>query len=148
MELLPKERTYELPGHLRDEPVVVNVAVVGKEFDVGELRKLAQASEGRPLAWRELSGRVTLLTPRQVELLASQVKVYETRVYAAEWVNGRPGWRERERVERLGEHCIEVSLRSDADGDVRIEPLARRVCHEMGDVGDQEWLDVATRRRR
>ena len=75
MELLRKERTYELPGHLRDEPVVVNVAVVGNEFDVGEIRKLAQASEGRPLAWRELSGRVTLLTPRQVELLASQVKV-------------------------------------------------------------------------
>jgi hypothetical protein len=90
MELLRKERTYELPGHLRGEPVVVNVAVVGNKLDVGELRKLAQASEGRPLPWRDLSGRVTLLTPRQVEVLASQVKVYETRVYA---VRARAGLR-------------------------------------------------------
>ena len=82
IELLRKERAYELPGHLRGEPVKVNAAVVGNEFDILELRKLAQASEGRPIPWRDAAGKPTLLTPLQAEFLASQVKVYETRVHA------------------------------------------------------------------
>ena len=49
IELLHKERTYDLPSRLRGERVVVNAAVVGNEFDGGELPKLAQASEGRPI---------------------------------------------------------------------------------------------------
>jgi hypothetical protein len=56
--------------------------VVGNEFDILELGKLAQASEGRPIPWRDAAGKPTLLTPLQAEFLASQVKVYETRVHA------------------------------------------------------------------
>ena len=84
-ELLHKERTYELPGHLtghlRGEPVVVNATVGGNKFDVGQLRYMTPGPNGL-LPWLDASGRMTWLTPRQVDSLANQAKIYETRVHA------------------------------------------------------------------
>jgi hypothetical protein len=79
-EQLRKERTYELPGHLRGKPVAVN-ATVGGKFDASELRHLKPAPNGL-FPWFDASDKMIWLTPRQVGSLANQTKIYETRVYA------------------------------------------------------------------
>ena len=79
-EQLRKERTYELPGHLRGEPVAVN-ATIGGKFDASELRHLKPAPNGLFPGF-DVSGKITWLTPRQVGSLANQTKIYECRVYA------------------------------------------------------------------
>ena len=80
-ELLRKERAYELPGHLRGEPVAVNATVGGNRFDVNQLRHAQPAPSGL-FPWLEASDKMTWLAPLQVELLAAQTKIYETRVHA------------------------------------------------------------------
>ena len=71
-EQLRKERTYELPGHLRGEPVAVN-ATIGGKFDAGELRHLKPAPNGL-FPWFDASDKMIWLTPRQVGSLATQMK--------------------------------------------------------------------------
>ena len=51
---------------------------------------------------------------------------------------------ERERVEWLGQHLVQIGFRSDADRHMRIEALARRDRNEVGDVLDQGFLNVAS----
>jgi hypothetical protein len=80
-EQLRKERNYELPGHLRGEPVAVNATVGGDRFDVSELRHLKPAPNGL-FPWFDVSDKMTWLTPRQVGSLANQTKIYECQVYA------------------------------------------------------------------
>jgi hypothetical protein len=79
-EQLRKERTYELPGHLRGEPVAVN-ATIGGRFDASELPHLKPAPNGL-FPWFDASDKMTWLTPRQVGSLANQTKIYECQVYA------------------------------------------------------------------
>jgi hypothetical protein len=80
-EQLHKERTYELPGHLRGERVVVNATVGGARIDASELRHLKPAPNGL-FPWFDASDKMIWLTPRQVGSLASQTKIYECQVYA------------------------------------------------------------------
>jgi hypothetical protein len=78
---LRKERTYELPGHLRGEPVAVNATIGGDKFDASELHHLNPAPNGL-FPWFDVSDKLTWLTPRQVGSLANQTKIYECQVYA------------------------------------------------------------------
>jgi len=80
-ELLRKERTYELPGHLRGGPVAVNATVGGDRIAASELRHLKPAPNGL-FPWFDASDKMTWLTPRQVGSLANQAKIYECQVYA------------------------------------------------------------------
>jgi hypothetical protein len=80
-EQLRKERTYELPGHLRGEPIAVNATVGGNRIDASELRHLKPAPNGL-FPWFDASDKMIWLTPRQVGSLASQTKIYECQVYA------------------------------------------------------------------
>jgi hypothetical protein len=80
VEQLRKERTYELPGHLRGEPVAVS-ATIGGKFDANQLRQLKPAPNGLFPCF-DASDKMTWLTPRQVGSLANQAKDYECRVYA------------------------------------------------------------------
>ena len=59
-------------------------------------------------------------------------------------VNGRPRWREREPSKRFGEHLLQVILGGDADGDVRIEVLARCFRNERRDIVDGRLVDVGS----
>ena len=79
-EQLRKERTYELPGHLRGEPVAVN-ATIGGKFDACELRHLKPAPNGL-FPWFDAPDKMVWLSPRQVGSLANQTKIYECQVYA------------------------------------------------------------------
>jgi hypothetical protein len=52
-------------------------------------------------------------------------------------------WRERERLERFGEHLFQIGFGGDTGRDVRIEFLASRDLHKTGHIVDQEPLNVA-----
>ena len=65
----------------------------------------------------------------------------------AELVDRRRSWREREYIKRLGEHLFEVVLGCDADGDVRIELLARCLWEERRDVVYGRLVDLWVLRR-
>src|ERR1700733_7467408 len=52
--------------------------------------------------------------------------------------------REREGIEWLGQHLVQIGFRSDADRHMRIEMLARRDRNEVGDILDQGFLNVAS----
>jgi hypothetical protein len=80
-ERLSKERTYELPGRLRGEPVAVNATIGGGKFDASELRHLKPGPSGL-FPWFDASNNMKWLTPRQVGSLANQTKIYECQVYA------------------------------------------------------------------
>src|SRR5262245_44460343 len=71
-----------------------------------------------------------------------------SRAEVAELVDRSGCWREREHVKRFGEHLLEVVLRCDADGDVRIELRAACLWDERRDVVDGRLVDLGILRRR
>src|SRR6516225_12074717 len=99
--------------------------------------------ENRAAASPTRSGRTTAhcrytasgLQLPTLELLPSRPEV-------AEMVNRRPRRRERERLELLVHHLLQVVLAGDADRHVRVELLASFVRHERRHVVDGRLVDV------
>src|SRR4029453_7484735 len=65
-----------------------------------------------------------------------RLELFPRRPLVAQMINGRPRWRERERIKRFGEHGLQVIPGGDADSDVRIEMLAGCLRNECRDVVD------------
>src|SRR3984885_4862205 len=90
----------------------------------------------RSRQWSDFAAATLRRQRQRLELLPSRAK-------AAELIDRSARWRERKRRERLRQHFIQIFFGCNADRHMRIEALARRVSHEILDIADEEYLDVA-----
>ena len=66
---------------------------------------------------------------------------------AAELVDRRARWRERELIKRTGKHSLQVILIGNTNSDVRIVMCACAFRNKCRDIVDQGGLDVGIPRR-